>query len=557
MLRALAIRNLALIEAVDMRLEPGLNVLTGETGSGKSILLDALGFALGWRGRAGLVRPGAAQGEVVAEFTLAADHPAHAVLAEAGLDAGDELLLRRTVAEDGRAGAYLNDRRVAAETLRALADTLVEIHGQNAERGLLDPRGHRALLDAFAGTDQALAATRAAWTALRAAETRLAEAEAGAAEAARDADYLRHAVAELDALDPQPGGEPELDARRRALQAAARSGEALAAAAAALGPAGAEGALIEGLRRLEDAAARGGEALDEGLAPPIEAVGRALAELAEADRALTALIDTMEADPATLEATEERLFALRAAARKHALPPEDLPALAEALRARLALIDGGAATIAAARTARVVAAGAYEAAAAALTARRREAAAALDARIAAELPPLKLEAARFTTEIAPAEPGPDGADRITFTVATAPGAPSGPINRIASGGELSRLMLALKVCLADRSTGLTLIFDEIDRGVGGATADAVGRRLAALAATAQVLVVTHSPQVAARAGHHWLVGKTAAALNGAAPPRTEIARLAPAAREREIARMLAGDTVTDEARAAARALIAG
>jgi DNA repair protein RecN (Recombination protein N) len=552
-LRSLSIRNLALIEAVDMAFEPGLNVFTGETGSGKSILLDALAFALGWRGRAGLVRPGAERGEVVADFELAPGHPVESVLAEAGLDAGDGLILRRTVAADGRASAFVNDRRVAAETLRALAADLVEIHGQNDDRGLLDPRGHRALLDAFASCEAEVGETRSAWAALRAAEARLAEAEADHEAAARDDAFLRHAVAELDALAPEPGEEPALDARRRAMQAAARVGEGLAATADALGPNGAEGALLDALRHLEEAASRGGEALEAPLAVPIDALGRALAELAEADSGLATARDGLESDPATLEAVEERLFALRALARKHHVLPEALPELAEALRGRLALIEGGAEARAEAEAARDAAAAAHAAACARLSEARRVAAAALDARIAEELPPLKLETARFATLVEPAEPGPEGADRVTFTVATARGAPPGPINRIASGGELSRLMLALKVCLSARGSGVTMIFDEIDRGIGGATADAVGRRLAALARTAQVLVVTHSPQVAARGSHHWRVGKT----GDEGGPRTEVATLAPPEREREIARMLAGDVVTEEARAAARALIVG
>jgi DNA repair protein RecN (Recombination protein N) len=553
MLQSLSIRNLALIEAVDMCFEPGLNVLTGETGSGKSILLDALAFALGWRGRAGLARPGTERGEVTAAFGVPSGRAAEAVLAAADLATDDGLILRRTVTADGRAQGFVNDRRVAADTLRALADTLVEIHGQNDDRGLLDPRGHRALLDAFAGCEAEVAATRDAWADLRNAEARALEAREALVHAAREADFLRHAVRELDALDPQPDEEPVLDARRRAMQAAARVTEDLSAATAALGPDGAEGALLDALRRLEAAASRSGETLEGALQEPIDALGRALAELAEADRGLTAARRALDADPATLEAVEERLFALRAAARKYSVLPQALPALADDMRARLALIDGGEEAVAAAEGAVEAARAGYAAAADALGVRRRQAAAMLDARMAHELPPLKLEAARFVTEIASADPGPDGSDRVTFTVATGPGTPPGPINRIASGGELSRLMLALKVCLSTRSSGLALIFDEIDRGVGGATADAVGRRLAALAGRGQVLVVTHSPQVAARAAHHWLVGKTA--VEGGV--RTDVRRLSEPEREREIARMLAGDTVTYEARAAARALILG
>jgi DNA repair protein RecN (Recombination protein N) len=553
MLQSLAIRNLALIEAVDMRFEPGLNVLTGETGAGKSILLDALAFALGWRGRAGLVRPGAERGEVEAVFALAPGHPAEAVLAAAGLPAEGEIILRRSVGAEGRASAFVNDRRVAAETLRALAETLVEIHGQHDDRGLLDPRGHRALLDAFAEAAPLLAATRAAWADLRRAAAECAVAREAVAAAAREADFLRHAVSELDALAPEPGEEAALDARRRALQAAARVAEDLSHAEAALGPEGAEGVLLDALKRLEAALARGGETLEPLLLPALAATERALAELGEAERSLTEAAASLDADPGELDRVEERLFAIRAAARKHAVLPEDLPDLAADLRGRLAALDAGEEAIAAREAERQAAASAYEAAAARLSAARREAARRLDARMAEELPPLRLDGTRFVTAIEPAEPGPDGTETVIFTIATGRGLPPGPISRVASGGELSRLMLALKVCLAGTGEGLTIVFDEIDRGVGGATADAVGRRLATLAETAQVLVVTHSPQVAARGAHHWLVGKTVERSG----IRTDILRLDPSAREQEIARMLAGDVVTEEARAAARALMTG
>lgn len=553
MLQSLRIRNLALIEAVDMRFEPGLNVLTGETGAGKSILLDALAFALGWRGRAGMVRAGAERGEVEAVFGVGTGHAAEAVLEAAGIAAEGELILRRTVSADGRATAFVNDRRVAAETLRTLADGLVEIHGQHDERGLLDPRGHRALLDAFAGAEVLVAEVRAAWTMLRSAEGALSAARETVEAAARDADFLRHAVAELDALDPQPGEEPELDARRRALQAAARVGEDLAAASGAFSPSGAEGLLLDALKRLEAAAVRGGDALEEMLRAPMEAVTRALAELTEAEHGLADCIAALDADPGELELIEERLFAIRGLARKHGVPPAELPALAGELRARLEALDAGEEAILAREAERAAAEAAYRAAAGRLGETRRKAAARLDARMAEELPPLKLEGAHFVTEVTAGEPGPEGMDQVTFTVATGRGLPPGPISRVASGGELSRMMLALKVCLTGRGEGLTIVFDEIDRGVGGATADAVGRRLSQLAQTAQVLVVTHSPQVAARGAHHWLVGKTTD-RNGA---RTDILRLDPRAREAEIARMLAGDTVTEEARAAARALMSG
>ena len=547
MLTGLAIRDMLLIAEADLRFAPGLNVLTGETGAGKSILLDSLGFVLGWRTRADLVRGGAAQGEVTAEFALRPDHPAFALLAEAGIAAGDELILRRTVSAEGRRQAYVNDRRVAAETLRGLSDLLVELHGQQDDRGLLDPRGHRGLLDAFAGHEGLLAAARAAWAALSAARGALAAEEAALAEAARDAEYLEHAVAELDALAPGPGEEPELDARRRTLRAAARIREDVAKAAAALGPEGAEGPLVQALRWLEGVAGEAEGAVD----PALDALARLLEELSGAASAVEALLDGLEGEPGELEAVEERLFAIRGLARKHNVAPDLLSELAEELRARLGRITRGAEEIAR-LGAEVAAAGAgYETAAAALSESRRAAAAGLDAAMAEQLEPLRLGRARFMTEMEPGEPGPEGRDRVRFAAATNPGAPAGPLEKVASGGELSRFLLALKVCLSARGEDPTLIFDEIDRGVGGATADAVGRRLRALGAEAQVLVVTHSPQVAARGGHHWRVGK--AIERGAAV--TKVEPLTPEERVEEIARMLAGDTITDAARAAARALL--
>jgi DNA repair protein RecN (Recombination protein N) len=553
MLKHLEIRDMLLIEHLALDFRPGLNVLTGETGAGKSILLDCLGFVLGWRGRADLTRAGAAEGEVTAVFDLPRDHAARAVLAEAGLPGEDELILRRLAAADGRKTAYVNDRRASGEVLRALADTLVELHGQHDDRGLLDPRGHRRLLDAFAEADEALAATRAAWAARREAAAALAGAEAELAAARAEEEFLRHAVAELDRLDPGPGEDAELDARRRLMQGAERIREDVARAQAALGAEGAEGLLLEALRRLEAAAERAAEGLGGRLDEPLAALSRALTELGEAERGTALCLEALEVDPAELDRVEERLFAIRALARKHAVLPDDLGAHAGALRARLAALDRGAANLSALRSACAAAEAAYDAAAAHLTELRRAAAGRLDAAMAAELAPLKMERAAFATGVAEAEPGPDGRDAVAFTVATNPGAPPGPIARIASGGELSRFLLALKVCLARGSEALTLIFDEIDRGVGGATADAVGRRLARLAEGAQVLVVTHSPQVAARGAHHWRVEKR---VEGEAT-RSTVTPLDAAARIDEIARMLAADRVTEAARAAARVLLAG
>lgn len=548
MLLSLDIRDIALIERASLTLAPGLNVLTGETGAGKSILLDALGFALGWRGRAEMVRPGAREGEVAAVFALPPGHAARQVLAGSGFPDTDELILRRTATADGRKNAFVNDRRASAEVLRMLSDSLVELHGQQDDRGLLNPRGHRQLLDDFAEAAPLVAACRTAWSAVAAARKALAEAQASLAAERAEEDFLRHAAAELDRLAPAAGEDAALDLRRRAMQGAARIGADIARAHQALGSDGAEGPLLDALRWLEGAL---GDA-DGRLDPAVAALERALDELGQAEMAVAEALGAMQVDPAELERTEERLFAIRALARKHAVLPDDLPDLAESLRARLAALDGGARSLRdlAERVTRAEAA--HAAAASALSAARHAAARRLDRAMAAELAPLRMERAVFTTLLEAAGPGPEGQDEVTFTVATNPGAPAGPLNRIASGGELSRFLLALKVCLTARADGLTMIFDEIDRGVGGATADAVGRRLETLAQGGQVLVVTHSPQVAARAAHHWRVEKE---VRGGAT-LTRVNELDPALRIEEIGRMLAGDSVTEAARAAARELIA-
>jgi len=549
MLCALEIRDILIIDRLDMNFRPGLNVLTGETGAGKSILLDSLGFVLGWRGRADLVRAGAERGEVVAVFDLGAGHPARAVLEEAGLPDSDELILRRVNTADGRKTAWVNDRRASGEVLRRLSAALVELHGQQDDRGLLDPKGHRAILDAYGDLGAQRDTLRAAWATRSRARKALDEAEAALDEMRAEEDFLRHAVAELDALDPQPGEEEELDIRRRMMQGAERIREDIARASMLIGPDGAEGAAGDALRWLEGVSDRAEGALDA----PLAALGRALVELDEAGRGVERALEAMSFDPLDLEQAEERLFAIRALARKHGVQPDDLAGFADNLRGQIAALDAGDADLETLRAELDEADRAYEAGAEALSAARHAAAQALDRAVMTELTPLKMERAVFTTAIRPAEPGPSGRDEVTFTVATNPGAAAVPLNKIASGGELSRFLLALKVCLAGNDSGLTMIFDEIDRGVGGATADAVGRRLAQLAENGQVLVVTHSPQVAARGAHHWRVEKrvqdettlsTVTAMDGAD-------------RLDEIARMLSGDRITDEARLAARALMAG
>ncbi|MFA5581283.1 MAG: DNA repair protein RecN [Paracoccaceae bacterium] len=551
MLRGLDIRDMLIIDRLSLEFQPGLNVLTGETGAGKSILLDALGFVLGWRGRADLVREGADQGEVTAWFSLPADHAAHGVLAEAGIapdDSGD-LILRRVNARDGRKTAYINDRRASGEVLRALSDTLVELHGQQDDRGLLNPRGHRLILDDFAGHADLVDATRSAWRAVAQARRQLDVAQATIASLRAEEDYLRHALAELESLAPEPGEEAVLDARRRLMQGAARIRDDIGRAFAALGDSGAEGLMSDATRWLEGAVDHAEGRLDA----PLAALSRALGELGEAQQGIESCLDALNFDPSELELCEERLFAIRALARKHDVLPDDLADFAAGLRGRLDTLEHGTQDLRAMNAALQAAQAEYDTQAAGLGAARRAAASRLDAAMAAELAPLKMERAVFETVISPADPGPEGTDNVAFTVATNPGAPAGPLGKIASGGELSRFLLALKVCLTQGNKGITMIFDEIDRGVGGATADAVGRRLAGLAQGAQVLVVTHSPQVAARGAHHWQVAK--AVRDGMTT--SKVIALDEPARIDEIARMLSGDTITDPARDAARALLAG
>lgn len=558
MLRGLDITDMLIIDRLELAFQPGLNVLTGETGAGKSILLDSLGFVLGWRGRAELVRAGAAQGEVTAIFDLSPDHPAHQVLAEAGITAEDgELILRRINTPDGRKTAWVNSVRVTGEVLRALSDTLVELHGQQDDRGLLNPRGHRALLDAFADCAPLNARTRAAWGARREAANHLAAIMTSREALKAEEDYLRHAVQELDQLDPQPGEEASLDAERRLMQNAERIRTDIARAHSVLtgdgAGYGAEGQVSDAIRWLDAAAAAAEGRLDQ----PLEALARAVEALAEAEQGVAACLEELSFDPFALEQAEERLFAIRALARKHDQLPDDLGTFADGLRSRLSALDASEGDIQAAQAAVDKADAAYDQAATELSAARAKAADRLVKAMTAELAPLKMERAVFTVAINRGTAGPEGWDDVGFRVATNPGAPAGPLDKIASGGELSRFLLALKVCLTQDSEGLTMIFDEIDRGVGGATADAVGRRLAELAAKGQVLVVTHSPQVAALGAHHWRVEKAVERQNGAEVTTSRVIPLDPQDRVDEIARMLAGDRVTDAARGAARELLSG
>ena len=547
MLRQLAIRDVVLVERLELEFEPGLSVLTGETGAGKSILLDALGLALGARADSGLVRAGAEAASVSAELEIASAHPVRGLLADQGVesDPGEPLILRRALKADGGSRAFLAGAAVPASLLRDVGTLAVEIHGQHDDRGLLNPRGHRDLLDAFGKLDSG--PVTAAWAEVLRVEAELGRARAEAAEAERDRDYLTHASAEIEALAPEEGEETRLAEERAAMQAGAKAGEALTGLDELLG--GSDGALAQlrlAARRIE----RG--ALDHPLlAEALASLDRSLIEASEAEEKIARAADTLLFDPARLEQAEARLFDIRALARKHRVEPDALAALGARMREQLAGIEAGGERIALLDRQLGEARRAFTDAAADLSRERAEAAARLDAAVAGELPPLKLDAARFRTAIAPAEPGPSGTDRIEFEVSTNPGAPFGPLTRIASGGELSRFMLALKVALAEAGSASTMIFDEIDRGVGGAVASAIGERLSQLADGSQVLVVTHSPQVAARASHHYRIEKS----HGPEGTRTTVRRLDEAERREEIARMLSGAAVTDEARAQAARLL--
>ena len=549
MLRGLDIRDMLIIDHLSLEFSSGLNVLTGETGAGKSILLDSLGFVLGWRGRADLVRSGQDQGEVSALFDLGQTHPARAVLQEAGIPIEDELIVRRVNSRDGRKTAWINDRRVSGEVLRAVSEHLVELHGQHDDRGLLDPKGHRDLLDTFGGHDDMLTTVSAAYSALRAAEKDLRTAEAAQEKLRAEEEFLRHAVDELQKLAPEAGEEAELDSRRRLMQGAEKIRADIAHAVQALGREGAEGMMSDAMRWLDGAA----DAVEGRLEEPLAALSRAMVELDDAAQGVETCLDALEFNPHDLELAEERLFAIRALARKHTVAPDELPTLAQDLTAKLDLLDMGAGGLKELNAAVAAAQAAYDEAAGVLSRARKSAAQALDLAMGAELAPLKMERAVFTTQVKDADPSATGVDQLDFVVATNPGAPAGPLAKIASGGELSRFLLALKVCLSRDGAQNTMIFDEIDRGVGGATADAVGRRLSRLAQDAQVLVVTHSPQVAALGDRHFQVAKQ----QSADMTLSRVELLSDTARVNEIARMISGDTITTEARAAARTLIEG
>ena len=547
MLRQLSIRDVVLIDRLELEFEPGLGVLTGETGAGKSILLDSLGLALGVRADTGLVRSGQSQASVAAEFELPQDHPAFALLADQGIEPepGEPLMVRRTLKADGGSRAFAGSAGVSASLLRDIANGLVEIHGQHDDRGLLNPRGHRALLDLFGRVDVGPVAQ--GWGEVERLGTELAEARRAAEDAERDRDWLEHAAKEIMALAPLPGEETGLSEQRAAMQAGVKAAEALTGLDQLLG--GSDGALAQ-LRAAARKIERG--AADHPLlADALASLDRALIEASEAEDRIGKAAEALAFEPGELESVEARLFDIRGLARKHRVEADALAALGEELQAKLALIEAGGECIALLEAELVKARARYDEAAGQLRDARTEAAARLDQAVVRELHPLKLDSANFRTALTDAEPGAAGIDRVEFEVSTNPGAPFGPLTRIASGGELSRFILALKVALAEAGTAQTMIFDEIDRGVGGAVASAIGERLARLAQRSQLLVVTHSPQVAARAAHHYRIEK--AHEDGVT--RTTVRKLTPDERREEIARMLSGAAITDEARAQAARLL--
>jgi len=556
MLAHLSIRDIVLIDRLDVDFSGRLSVLTGETGAGKSIVLDSFALALGARGDAGLVRDGAEQGQVAAAFDLPKNHPAREFLRanDLAIEAEDNLILRRVQLADGRTRAFINDRPVSVQILRELGSRLVEIHGQHDERALVDPSAHRDLLDAFGGCSDAAAKVRLLWNAWRETETQVSEERVRQERARREEDYVRNAVDELTKLAPQPGEETALAERRASLMRAEKvSGDLKDAHDAIAGGDSAVPQLASALRRLERRQQEAGDIVGG----PAKALEAALNAIEEARGGLEAALRLADYDPQELERNEERLFALRAAGRKYNSPVDRLPEVAERFTADLSSIDKGEEKLKALEAAARKAEADFRASAQALSDARKAAAKKLDKAVNAELPPLKLERAEFITEIEsnPSSPGPDGFDRVEFWVQTNPGARPGPMMKVASGGELARFLLALKVVLADRGSAPTLVFDEIDTGVGGAVSDAIGARLARLAEKVQVLTVTHAPQVAARAANHFMVAKDV--VNGGKRVSTKIVPLDEPRRREEVARMLSGADVTDEARKAADRLIAG
>ena len=554
MLTALSIRDIVLIEKLDLSLEGGLTILTGETGAGKSILLDSLGLALGARGDPSLVRSGQSKGSVTAAFSLSAGHLALKILEEQGVDAEGEIVIRRIQNADGPSRATINEQPVSLNLLRQIASLLVELHGQHADRALVDVAAHRKLLDAFGGLEGQVEKVGVLWLALSTIRDELGEHKALMARAEAERDYLEHAAAELAELNPEPDEEQHLATRRQLMMQSEQYISALDEAENALaGDSSGEARLHAALRRLE----RRKDSADGRLDLVCAALDRVILEFAEAQRTMFDARRAFAFDPKDLDNSEERLFALRAAARKHKCTVDQLATVRARFEDELkALVDGGSKLVRLEK-AYVEAQAVYETAADSLSAARRKTAKALDKAVSSELPALKLERARFETNVEAdaAKPGSAGIDRVEFVVAANPGTALQPLMKVASGGELARFMLALKVVLAAKGSAPVLIFDEIDTGVGGAVADAIGNRLRRLADGLQVIAVTHSPQVAARAVQHLLISKMADVSGKRMVTRVQ--PLSSQSRREEVARMLSGASVTDAARAQADELLAG
>ena len=552
MLSRLSIRDIVLIDRLDIDFAEGLAVLTGETGAGKSILLDAFALALGARGDQALVRQGVEQGQVTAVFEVERTHPARALLAANDIPAEDELILRRVQLADGRTRAFINDQPVSVQVMKVLGAALVEIHGQHDERALVDAATHRRLLDAFGTLEADAAKVAGLWEARREARAAADSHRAEVERAKREGDWLRHAVEELGKLSPQASEETALADRRTGMMQAEKVAEDLRDAHDVIAGANSSVPALAGvIRRLERRSPQAPSLVE----PAVKALDAALTALEETRGHLEHALRTADFDPAELERIEERLFALRAAGRKYNVPVDALAVLAAKYKADIALIDAGEDKLKALEAAAALAEADYRAAAGTLSKARLKAGTALDKVVNGELKPLKLERAKFSTEIVSdaAAAGPNGIDRVEFWVQTNPGTRAGPLMKVASGGELARFLLALKVVLADRGSAPTLVFDEIDTGVGGAVADAIGARLTRLASGVQVLAVTHAPQVAAQADRHYVISKDA--LEKGKRVATRVTEVAAEKRREEIARMLAGAEITNEARAAAERLI--
>ena len=555
MLIQLSIRDIVLIEKLDLAFEAGLSVLTGETGAGKSILLDSLSLALGGRGDGGLVRHGEDKGQVTAVFDVPMNHSARKLLRDNGIDDDGDLIFRRIQSADGRTRASINDQPVSVQMMRQAGQVLVEIHGQHDDRALIDTGAHRTLVDAFAGLNDEVLSVSHLYKSWRDADRSLKTHRAKVEAAAREADYIRASVEELEALSPRDGEEEELAEQRSKMQKSERIAGDISEASEFLNGNGSPVPLIASMvRRLERKSHEAPGLLEE----TVELLDQALNHLSNAQMEVETALRRTEFDPRELERVEERLFALRAAGRKYSVAVVDLPALAEKMVADLADLDAGEERLGELEKLAAASKEEFDRAALVLSDKRKAGAETLADAVMQELPALKLERARFMVEVTanPEAAAAEGIDTVEFHVQTNPGTRPGPIMKVASGGELSRFLLALKVALADRGSAPTLVFDEIDTGVGGAVADAIGQRLKRLSGTVQVLSVTHAPQVAARAATHLLISKGPAG-DGSDKIATRVATMAPENRTEEIARMLAGASVTDEARAAARSLLAG